>query len=205
MSATCAVKIIIAGGHEPGLNPKLKGLHAHTLFRLRNRCILLQKVEDAALLSPLRNRRCTNIPSLDGWGSPSQLGGDLSLTLPPLLRPLENQRLGRWGLALRPLPALLSSGSEHLERAVLQSSPLDHASAPHGRRSLSLPRMPLQLRQLQEMPRTIFVAQIGRLSRTRRELKQNSTQTRIRAINGIQNVGGAGGESNPRIKVLQTV
>jgi hypothetical protein len=61
---------------------------------------------------------------------------------------LENQRMGQRGVEICPLPAMLSPGFEHLERAILSSSPLDCDSAALRRDSLSLPRMPLQFRQL---------------------------------------------------------
>jgi hypothetical protein len=60
---------------------------------------------------------------------------------------LEHQCMGRGGLDIRPLPALLSPGFDHLERTVLSSASLDdHYAALRGD-SLSMPGVPLQFRQ----------------------------------------------------------
>jgi hypothetical protein len=56
---------------------------------------------------------------------------------------LENQRLGRWSLEICPVPALLSPGFEHLERAILSSFAVDGDSAAVWRDPLSLSRLPL--------------------------------------------------------------
>jgi len=57
--------------------------------------------------------------------------------------PLANERVGGWSLEIRPLPALLSPGFEHLERTVLSSSALDDPAIALWRDSLSLRGLPL--------------------------------------------------------------
>jgi hypothetical protein len=56
---------------------------------------------------------------------------------------LEDQCLGGWSLEICPVPALLSPGFEHLERAILPSSAVDGDSAAVWRDSLSVSRLPL--------------------------------------------------------------
>lgn len=71
---------------------------------------------------------------------------------------LENQRMGQRSLEICPLSPMLSPGFEHLERAILSPSPLDCDSAALRRDSLSLPRLPLQFRQLPCMQRKTQLA-----------------------------------------------
>jgi hypothetical protein len=67
--------------------------------------------------------------------------------MPPLPDSLENQRLGRGSLEIRTLSAMLPSGTNDLERAVLPPASLDADYAAMRRDSLPLSRLPLQLRQ----------------------------------------------------------
>lgn len=60
---------------------------------------------------------------------------------------LENQRVGRGSVEIRALSPLLSSGIDHLERAVLPSTALDGHYAPLRRDAVPMPRVPLQFRQ----------------------------------------------------------
>jgi hypothetical protein len=57
-------------------------------------------------------------------------------TLPQMPHALENQRMGEWSLEIRSLSALLSTGFEHLERAILSPAPLDCDPAALRRYSL---------------------------------------------------------------------
>ena len=67
--------------------------------------------------------------------------------------------MGRWGLEIRPLPALLSPGIKHLERAILSPSAVDRHPAAHGRDALPLRGVPLQFRQLPAVQGKILVAE----------------------------------------------
>ena len=64
---------------------------------------------------------------------------------------LEHECMGRRGLEVRPLPALLSPGFDHLERAVLSSASLDAHYAPLRCDSLPMPGVPLQFRQFSSL------------------------------------------------------
>ena len=75
--------------------------------------------------------------------------------LPAVPRTLGNQRVGLRRLEIRALPALLSPGSDHLERAVLSPAAMDRDPAEVRRHSLSLRRLPLQFRQLPALQRAV--------------------------------------------------
>lgn len=79
--------------------------------------------------------------------------------MPQMQDALGNRRVGRRSVEIRALPALLSSGTDHLERAVLSSSAKygDYASA--GRDAVSMRGLPLQLRKLPPVQRALFMAE----------------------------------------------
>jgi hypothetical protein len=104
--------------------------------------------------------------------------------MPPVPRPVGNQRMGGRRVEICPLPAMLPARSEHLEPAILPSAALDRIDAAHWRDALPMPSLPLQLRQLQTLPRALFLAKNGKsrtgdrlrsarnlVARARRELK----------------------------------
>jgi hypothetical protein len=95
----------------------------------------------------MRNTRCSGVPQNQCARGSSGFFWDLPLALPEMPHALEDQRLGRWSLALCPLSPLLSAGLGHLERAILSSAALDSDPAALWRNPLPLPRMPLQFRQ----------------------------------------------------------
>jgi len=68
--------------------------------------------------------------------------------VPEVSRSLDYKCLGRWRLEICPLPALLSSGFDHLERTVLPPAEIHNVDAADGRHSLSLCGLPLQLCEL---------------------------------------------------------
>jgi hypothetical protein len=63
--------------------------------------------------------------------------------MPAVPQALEDQRMGGGSLEIRPLPALLSPGIDHLERTILSSATLDRDHAALRRHSVPLPFMPL--------------------------------------------------------------
>jgi len=73
--------------------------------------------------------------------------------------PLGNQRLGIRRLEICALPAMLPPGADHLERAVLPPTALDGPSVARRRHTLSLRRLPLQLRELPPVQGAAFVAE----------------------------------------------
>jgi hypothetical protein len=77
--------------------------------------------------------------------------------MPPLPDPLGNQRVGLRSLEIRTLPALLSTGTDHLERALLSSPVVDPYHAAYGCDSLSLRRVPVQFREFPSLQGTLFV------------------------------------------------
>jgi hypothetical protein len=76
-------------------------------------------------------------------------------------RALANQRMGLRGLEVRAMPKLLSSGPDHLERAILSPAPLDQLAASIGRDALSLRCLPLQFRELPVVQRKVFLEEAG--------------------------------------------
>jgi len=58
--------------------------------------------------------------------------------MPAMPDAMGDQRLGVRRLEIRTLPALLSSGADHLERALLPSTALDGPAATPGRDAVSL-------------------------------------------------------------------
>ena len=66
--------------------------------------------------------------------------------------------MAKRGLAIRPLPAVLPAGTDHLERAVLSSAPLDRVPAASRGHAVPLRRLPLQLRQLPQVQGAFYLA-----------------------------------------------
>src|SRR5580704_7189224 len=106
----------------------------------------------------MRDSRSARVTPADHLRGASQHGGHLSLALPPLPVSLGNQRLVQWGLEVCALPPLLSPGTDHLERAILSPPALDRVSAACGSHTLSVRRMPVQLRQLPAVQGTLQLA-----------------------------------------------
>jgi len=67
--------------------------------------------------------------------------------------------MGCWRLEICALPALLSAGSDHLERAVLSSAIVDAFPAAHGRDSVSLRGVPVQFCEFPPLQGALFLAQ----------------------------------------------
>jgi hypothetical protein len=103
-------------------------------------------------MSTLRDPGNPRFATANFWGILPRTAGDLPATLPPLPNALGDECLGRWRLEIRPLPALLSPGSDHLERAVLPSSLFDALSVANRRDALSLRPMPLQFCEFPAVP-----------------------------------------------------
>jgi hypothetical protein len=96
----------------------------------------------------VRNPRHSRIAQDEYRGGSPGLLWSLSSALPEVPRPLENQRMGGRSLEIRPLPALLSPGFEHLERTILSPAALDRDPAALWRDPLSMSGLPLQFRKL---------------------------------------------------------
>jgi hypothetical protein len=69
--------------------------------------------------------------------------------------------MGRGSLEIRPLSAMLSPGSDHLERAVLSPAALDRDHAALRSDALPVSRVPLQFRQFPAVQREIKLARRG--------------------------------------------
>ena len=81
--------------------------------------------------------------------------------MPQMPRAMAYQRMGVGRVEIRALPALLSPGTDHLERAILSPAPLDHPDAPDRRDALSLRGLPLQFRKFPAVQGKIFLAEGG--------------------------------------------
>jgi hypothetical protein len=106
----------------------------------------------------MRNPRCADFASADLGRELQNIIWNLSAALPALPRALVYQCVGRQRVEIRALPAMLSPGIIHLERAILSRSAVDHLDAPLGRYSLPLPSMPLQFRGLPGLQRAPVLA-----------------------------------------------
>ena len=93
------------------------------------------------------NTRRSDLSEAELWRRNPGAFRHLPAALPALPQPLDNQRMGGGSLEIRPLPALLSPGTDHLERTVLSSTALDCDYATLRRHALPLPGMPLQFRK----------------------------------------------------------
>jgi hypothetical protein len=71
---------------------------------------------------------------------------------------LANRRVEVGRLEIRALPALLSPGADHLERAILSSEALDHLNAPDRCDAVPLRGLPLQLRKFPAVQGKVFLA-----------------------------------------------
>jgi hypothetical protein len=87
---------------------------------------------------------------------------------------LADQCLGFRSVEIRTLPALLSPGTHHLERAILSPRPLDHLATASARNALSLRRMPLQFREFQTLQREVFVEKAERVGCVWRRSRGNT-------------------------------
>jgi len=85
--------------------------------------------------------------------------------MPALQHALGNQHLGRRRVEIRPLSPLLSSGSGHLERAVLPPSNVDRNETTPGGYALSVQFVPVQFRELPPLQGTAFLEETGRAAR----------------------------------------
>jgi hypothetical protein len=81
--------------------------------------------------------------------------------MPAMQDPLGDQRLGLRRLEIRALPALLPSGTEHLESAILSPANVDDPPPELRRHAVSLRGVPLQLCELPRMQGEIFMAEAG--------------------------------------------
>jgi hypothetical protein len=78
---------------------------------------------------------------------------NLSLAMPPLPDAVGDQHVGRWSLEIRPLPAVLSTGTHDLELTILQPAVQHHVETSSGSQAVPVRRLPLQFCQLQALPR----------------------------------------------------
>lgn len=81
--------------------------------------------------------------------------------LPTLQHALGNQCLGRRRLEIRALPQVLPSGTDYLERAILQPVVVDYLEAPVGRNTVPLRGVPVQFCQFQEVQGKVFLEASG--------------------------------------------
>ena len=79
--------------------------------------------------------------------------------MPSMPLALAHKRVGGGRMEIRALPALLSSGTSHLERAILSPATVDHDVASSGRNALSLRGLPVQFRELPPVQGKVFLAQ----------------------------------------------
>jgi hypothetical protein len=104
--------------------------------------------------------------------------------MPPLPDSLENQRVGRGGLEIRTLSAMLPPGVDHLERAVLSPAAVDHYHAALRRDSLPLSRLPLQLRQFPSVPGKTQLADHGDTGYVRRAAGSQGVTPCFQTVDG---------------------
>jgi hypothetical protein len=109
----------------------------------------------------MRNTRCSCVATAGFRGVFQVPGGNLPDALPAVPNTLGNQRPVGWSLEIRALPALLSPGTDHLERTLLSSAALDHPAAEIGCDSVSVRFVPMQLRELPALQGEVFVAEDG--------------------------------------------
>jgi hypothetical protein len=108
---------------------------------------IITKDSDATFLPEMRHTGCASFAPANIRRAPAGALRNLSLALPALPNALGNQCLGFRRLEVCALPALLPSGIEHVERAVLQAASLDGNSVAEWRYSLPVSSLPLQLRE----------------------------------------------------------
>jgi hypothetical protein len=107
----------------------------------------------------MRNTRCSCVATAAFRGIFQVSGGNLPDALPAVPNTLGDQCLVGWRLEICALPALLSSGPDHVERALLPPAPLDNPAIAAARDSVSMRFMPMQLRELPAVQGEIFVAE----------------------------------------------
>src|SRR5258708_7270074 len=99
-------------------------------------------------MSEMWDARCSRFQPENAVGKRPDAVRRVSLAVPALPHALVHQRVGSRRVEIRTLPALLPAGAFHLERALLSRAAVDRAAAADGRDAVSLPGVPLQLRQL---------------------------------------------------------
>lgn len=77
--------------------------------------------------------------------------------MPALQDAMGDQYMGRRRMEIRPLPALLSSGFNHLEPAILSPAEVDGDDAAPGCYALSLQFVPVQFREFPPLQGTSLV------------------------------------------------